>query len=298
MATGIVSGGLALDDEPALSNALLGLGIALWLGLAAVFLARLVWQRRRWLEEARSPASLTAAAGTAVLGSRLTLVGADWAGYILFACAFCVWVWLLHPVLANWLTPTVGVSFLLCVATESLAVLAAVLGVQRHLPWLAGAALVLLVLGLIAYLYALRRIDLRQLLVGRGDHWIFGGALAIATLASARTTEALERTSTLVSLHGTLTQATIVLWVAAVCWLPFMLAGEVIVRRPGYESRRWSTVFPVGMYAVCSAAAGSVSGIAGLESFAHVWIWIALALWAVVFAAMLRHGLQLLRLTG
>lgn len=294
MATGIVSIGLALDDEPVLSKVLLGLGGALWLGLAAIFFARVVCQRRRWVEEAASPASLTAAAATAVLGSRLALLGADWAGYGLLALAFCLWLWLLYPVLANWLTPTVGVSFLLTVATESLAVLAARLAVQQHAAWLGGVALALLALGLLAYLYSLRHIDLRQLLVGRGDQWIFGGALAVATLAAARTTEALQSTSTLVAFHGVLSDATIALWWAAMLWLPFILAGEVALPKPGYDTRRWSTVFPVGMYAVCSTAAGNVDGLGGLLSFFHIWIWIALGVWATVFAGMLRRGIRLL----
>ncbi|MGH3049532.1 MAG: tellurite resistance/C4-dicarboxylate transporter family protein [Gaiellaceae bacterium] len=295
MGTCIVSIGLSLEHEPTLSDLLLGPGIALWVSLSAIFLARLAWQRPRWLEEARSPGSLTAAAGTAVLGARLTLLGEGWVGYFLLALALCFWLGVIHPVHAGWVTPTVGISFVVTVATESLAVLGALLATERNVAWLAWAALGPLALGLVVYLYAFARIDLRQLLVGRGDQWIFGGALAIATLACAYTTEALATTSAFASLHGGLQDATLALWSAAACWLPALLAGELVRLRPDYDVLRWSTVFPLGMYAVSSIAAGSVTGVAGLASFGRVWIWLALAVWAAAFAGMLRRGLRLLR---
>jgi hypothetical protein len=131
------------------------------------------------------------------------------------------------------------------------------------------------VLGLGAYLFLLARLDLRQLRLGREDHWIFGGALAIATLACARTTAALGATSTLTDLLPALDDATLALWAAAALWLPALLAAELIAPRVGYDARRWSTVFPLGMYAVCSIATGSISGMGGISSFGRVWIWVA-----------------------
>ena len=130
MATRIVSIGLTLDERETLSRVLLGIGVALWLGLCAVFARRAIWSRARWIAEARSPAALTAVAGTAVLGSRLALLAVPVAAYALLAVALCLWAGLLGPVLRHWSTPTVGVSFVLTVATESLAVLAALLGAR------------------------------------------------------------------------------------------------------------------------------------------------------------------------
>jgi tellurite resistance protein TehA-like permease len=181
MGTGIVSIGLALDQQPMLSRILLAIALVLWLGLLGLLVRRALRQRRSWLEEARTPGALVAVAGTAVLGDRLTLLGEPWAGYLLLAFAFCLWLALLPRVLRHWTTPTVGVSFMLTVAIESLAVLAA---------------------------------------------------------------------------------------------LP----------------RRWSTVFPLGMYAVCSIATGSISGIGGISSFGRAWIWVAFAVWVLVFAATLSRA--------
>jgi tellurite resistance protein TehA-like permease len=63
--------------------------------------------------------------------------------------------------------------------------------------------------------------------------------------------------------------------------------------RLGYDVRRWSTVFPVGMYAACSFVVGTAARVGGITDFARVWVWVGFALWLVVFAAMLRRGEQL-----
>ena len=293
MGTGIVSIGLVLDHQQTLSQILLGIAVAFWLGLLAIFVARCLWQRRRWRQEARAPDALAGVAGTAVLGDRLTLLGEDWAGYLLLVLALSLWLVLLPRVLRHWTTPTVGVAFMLTVATESLAVLAALLAIEDRVAWLAASALAPLVLGIAAYLFVCARVDLRQLLLGCGDHWIFGGALAIATLACARTAAALTATSALAGIHPALHDATLALWAAAALWLPALLTAEVIAPRLGYDTRRWSTVFPFGMYAVCSIATGSITGIGGISSFGRVWIWLALAVWTLAFVGMLSRAIAL-----
>jgi tellurite resistance protein TehA-like permease len=295
MGTGIVSIDFDLAHQLVLSQILLAIDVLLWLGLIAVFLRRRLHERGRWLQEARTPAALTAIAGTAVLGARAVLAGGDWAAWPLLAIALVAWLRLVPSVLRHWQTPTVGVSFVLTVSTESLAVLAAPLATAEHRSWLAAAALVPLLLGLAAYLFALSRIDLRQLMTGGGDHWVFGGALAIATLACARTTAALRATATFSGLDGALEDAALALWAAALLWLPLLLASELVWPRFRYDTRRWSTVFPFGMYAACSVATASVTGIGGIGSFGRVWIWVALTVWLVVFAGMIRRAVELAR---
>jgi tellurite resistance protein TehA-like permease len=54
--------------------------------------------------------------------------------------------------------------------------------------------------------------------------------------------------------------------------------------------RRWATVFPVGMYAASSFDVGQVAGVPGVTDFARVWVWVAFALWLLVFVAMLWPG--------
>jgi tellurite resistance protein TehA-like permease len=59
--------------------------------------------------------------------------------------------------------------------------------------------------------------------------------------------------------------------------------------------RRWSTVFPFGMYAACSFVIGTSTAVGVAMSFARVWVWVALAVWAIVFLAMLRRTVEIVR---
>ena len=209
MGTGIVSVGLSLDGRETLSRILLVITAIAWVILAVLLGARVSRDLIRVHQEARSPAGLTGVAGTEVLGTRMTLLGWTWVGIALLIIGLVLWLLLLWPVLANWVVPTFGGSFVLAVATESLAVLSATVAAAQHARWVAVAALVPFVLGLAFYLFVIRRFDFRQLLVGHGDHWITGGALAIATLAIARITLAADSLHTLTGAIGTLEELTI-----------------------------------------------------------------------------------------
>jgi tellurite resistance protein TehA-like permease len=290
MGTGIVSFGLELDHRLALSRALLAVTVALWLLLLASFLRRSLSQPDRWRRETRTPDLLTVVAGTAVLGARISFLGEAWVGYLLLAVAACFWIGLLPPVLRHWSTPTVGVSFLLAVGTESLAVLAALLATDERVGWLAVLALAPLVAGLAAYVHALARVDLGQILTGPGDHWIVGGALAIAALACAEVTVALRVTDGIAEARPAFDDVTLALLAAAALWLPVLLAGELISPRLRYDSRRWSTVFPAGMYGVATIATGRLTGIGGLVEAGHVCVWPAFGLWAVASAGLLARS--------
>ncbi len=61
------------------------------------------------------------------LGTRLTLLDWSWAGIALLVIALAFWLVLLRPVLTHWVTPAVGVSLVLTVSTQSLAVLSVAL---------------------------------------------------------------------------------------------------------------------------------------------------------------------------
>jgi len=266
---------------------------AAWIALGLLLAGRAILDRDRVHREARSPAALTGVAGTGVLGTRLTILGWSWAGIALLIIAGCFWLLLLAPVLGHWNTPAVGVAFMLTVSTQSLAVLAATLAAAEHADWLLFAASAPFLLGLGFYLLVLSRFDIRQLLVGRGDHWVSGGALAISTLAAGRITLAAHSLHQLTGIAGALKTTSLALWALAIAWLPALLATEALRPRPDYDVRRWSTVFPVGMYAACSFVVASAVHAPGISDFARVWVWVAAAVWLVVCVGMLRRGLQL-----
>lgn len=293
MGTAIVSIDLSVDGRETLSRILLAIAAAIWIGLGLLLAVRLFRDRDQLLAESALPASLTGVAGTAVLGTRLALLGWKGIAVALLVMAFCIWLGLVPHVLRHWLTPTVGASFVLVVSTESLAVLGAVLSLQEQASWLAVAALGALVLGVAAYVFVLARFDLEQLRVGHGDHWVAGGALAIAALACGEVTGAVDGFSSLHGVGSTLSAAALALWVLAILWLPVLVVFEAVAPRLGYDIRRWSTVFPVGMYASCSFEVGGVRSLDALVDFAQVWIWVAFALWGVVFGVMLWRGLAL-----
>jgi tellurite resistance protein TehA-like permease len=288
MGTGIVSIDLSLDHHKLLARILLAIAAAVWVALGLLLAARALGDPSRLEQEARTPAALTGVAASAVLGSAVELLGWNWAGIALLVVAVALWLTLIGPVLAHLPMPAAGVAFLLTVATESLAVLSSTLAVHEHTDALLYAALVALVLGLAFYLLVLVRFDFRQLVVGRGDHWITGGALAISTLAAGQI--ALDARTLDVLSFDALKAAAIVLWAVTVAWLPALVLFEALRPRLEHDLRRWATVFPVGMYAACSFVVGSVAHATAITDFARVWVWIAVALWLVVALGTVRSA--------
>jgi hypothetical protein len=124
------------------------------------------------------------------------------------------------------------------VATQSLAVLAAQLAARVDAPWLLYAGLVLLGLGLALYLLVLARFAFRQLLIGQGDHWVSGGALAISALAAAQITLSARGRHELSGAAVGLQALTLVLWSLSAAWLPALILTEALRPRVSYELRR------------------------------------------------------------
>ena len=125
--------------------------------------------------------------------------------------------------------------------------------------------------------------------------WVTGGALAISTLTAGRITLAAQRTAALPGAHAGLKTVALVLWWLTIAWLPVLLAAEAIRPRLSYNVRRWSTVFPVGMYASSSFVVGGLTGTAAITQFARTWVWVGVAVWLTVFVAMLSRAPRLLR---
>lgn len=149
MATGIISVGLHLTGFETLSRAGLVLAAIIWLALATDFGSRLLWTHTRWESEADTPPALTAVGATTVLGTRIALLGWHFAATALLVIAAIVWPVLLGLVIAHWNRRMPGAVFLVCVATEGLAVLGATLARAGVGDWLAVAALMCFVLGLL-----------------------------------------------------------------------------------------------------------------------------------------------------
>jgi tellurite resistance protein TehA-like permease len=61
-----------------------------------------------------------------------------------------------------------------------------------------------------------------------------------------------------------------------------------------YDTRRWATVFPLGIYAAASIETGQVRSITWFTDFGHAWTWVGFAAWPLALAGLLYHGLLLL----
>jgi hypothetical protein len=183
-----------------------------------------------------------------------------------------------------------GTAFLFVVSIQSLATLAASCARVQQAAWLAVAAFVLFSSGLVAYGWIMATLDLRTLARSSGDQWIAGGALAISGLACAQLADAAGVLVGLGSLRAPLADTALALLIAAALWLPLLVVDELLSPRLRYDLRRWSTVFPLGMYAVSSVTVGQVVPAHEFVRFASVWIWIALAAWLAAALGAFRRA--------
>src|SRR3954449_6402490 len=278
MSLGILSVCTAQDGLPAAGLALLVAAGAGWLGLAALFLQRLVADRPRFLADARTPGALTAVAATAVLGGRVLTLGGGRVAAALLALSTALWLGLLPSALTHLPRRTAGAHFLLTVSTQAPAGLAAALSAGG---WLTGAAAAQAGLGLGLYAVVLTRFDRAEVRTGAGDQWVAGGALAISSLTLSRLADAGLA-------PAALRAGALALWVAALGWYLVLAGAELRWPRPRYATARWATVFPLGMLA---AAAFGLRGQPwpGSTAAGEVLVWPALAVGAVVVAGALRR---------
>ena len=287
MATGIISVGLRQVGATVLSSITFALAALLWLVLADDFGRRLLWQRQRWTSESQTPPALTGVASTTVLGVRVSLEGWQAVAVGLLIVATLVWPLLLWSVLRHLRPNMPGAVFLICVATQGMATLSAVLAAALPARWLLWPALALFVLGLVLYVDALMHFDVAAVRDGAGDHWVAGGALAISALACAKLTAAKSLTGTV---HSTLRVTALVLVALAWTWYVVLAVAEVRWPRPRYDVRRWATIFPMGMTGAATSEVATATGWHQLTGLGHTLVWIAAAAWLLVFAGLLREA--------
>jgi tellurite resistance protein TehA-like permease len=294
MGSGILCVDLYSVGQPVVAAILLWFAAVTWLFLAAVLAQRVLREPGRFARGARSPAALTGVAGSCVLGTAFAVHGYYPLAAALLGLAGVSWALLMAPVLTHWETPVAGVSFLLTVATQGLAVLGAMLAARNGAAWLLIVAVAALILGLAFYIVTVARFALRQLLTGHGDQWVAGGALAISALACVKIIRAGDALGWPTSLHGFLDVAVLVLWCLAMLWLGPLIATEALRPRLSYDVRRWATVFPLGMYAACSFGVSQVTGITGISVFARVGTWLAVIVSVFVFVGLIRRSWHVL----
>jgi tellurite resistance protein TehA-like permease len=289
MGTAITSIALSLDGYPHLSDALLAVAAIAYAIAAGGLATRAITDRPALLRDARAPHALATVAGTAVLGEGA--LGLGWTAPAAVALGIgVVLVAVLAPRIARRVPESAaGVWFLLTVAPEGSASLAAQLAVSDHARWMCWLAIGLAGVGAILYPVVVRRFELGHIVRGRGDHWVAGGSVAITVLAAASIALAVRRLYPSPAVTALMRDLVYVLWGLAMLWIAPLVTGELRRPRLHYHASRWATVFPVGMYAACSFRAAGATGWTAMAEFARVWTWVAVAVWALAFAGMVRH---------
>jgi hypothetical protein len=290
MGTGIVALSLWLGGYRTVSAVFLAITAFAWIALGSLLASCAHRAPTAVRMMARSPLALTGVAATAVLGAGAGERGLLLTSAIALGVACALWVLLLVPTLGHLTTPTNGATLMLAVSTESIAALSAAVGEGEHAPWLVVLAMAALVLGVVLYVLVIRRFDPQELRTAPGDHWVAGGALAISTLACSRIVLAADRIHTYLGALPVLKIVTAGVWVATMAWLPALLFFEARSPRLHYDIRRWSTVFPVGMYAACSLTAARALHLTFATQLARVWVWVGVALWALVVTGAVREA--------
>ncbi|MGI8492232.1 MAG: tellurite resistance/C4-dicarboxylate transporter family protein [Acidimicrobiales bacterium] len=154
-------------------------------------------------------------------------------------------------------------------------------------------------IGVVLYLMLLGLVTLSLLATEVTPHafvptyWIYMGATAITVLAGARILALPAGLPVLLPTRQVVSGLTFKLWTFGTWWVPLLVAFGVwrhLIRREplSYEPTLWSMVFPLGMYAVGSVSYGRATRLGFIVDIARVELWVAVAVWAAVMAAMIR----------
>lgn len=319
MGTGILSIGLHALHRPAMSAVLLGLAALSYVVLVALTVTRAVRfpteLRADFTDPARGFGFFTFVAGTDVLGARLALDGHRPLALGLLALGALAWLVLGYvvpwtAVLGRADRPVIaganGTWFIWVVASQSVAVLAAGLepSVTTGRRELALIAVSSWSVGVFLYaaagifvaarmmLYPLRPAELTP------PYWVAMGASAITVLAGARIVQMADA-PVVDATRGLVAGASVVFWAFGTWLIPVLVAAgwwrHVTHRVPlRYEATLWSIVFPLGMYGVAGHYLGTADELPIVRAIGQTELWVALAVWAVVFSAMLVHLLRTL----
>lgn len=312
MATGIVSVAMHSNHLELLSGALLVIAGVAYVLLICLVLIRFIRHRDALKQDFADPARafgfFTFVAATCVLGSRLGIEEYYGLALPLLLVASLAWLMLGYvipwtAVLGRTVRPVLqtanGTWFIWVVASQSIAVLAATLEVvfDEYRRILALMAVFSWSVGIFLYaaagifvaarmmLYDLKPQDLTP------PYWVAMGATAITVVAGARIVGMAEAPM-VDATRGLIAGASVFFW-AFGTWLipPLVVAGywrHFVHKVPlRYEAALWSVVFPLGMYGVGARFLGEADRLPIVRAIGFYESWIALAVWALVFVAML-----------
>jgi tellurite resistance protein TehA-like permease len=312
MATGIVSIAAHLMAMPRVAQALLTLNI----GIYAVLWMLNTWRAFRYprdffgdaIDHLRAPGYFTWVAASAVLGSQFVIIDANYrAAWSLWVVAVVLWVVFTYAIFAAFTVkdekPPLerginGAWLLAVVATQSIAVLSALLAMKEAAPfklqlnflalsmWLWGGMLYVWMMSLIFYRYTFFRLSPAEL---TPPYWINMGAMAISTLAGSLLIVNAPDAPLLQSLLPFIRGFTIFYWATGTWWIPMLLVlgvwRYVYKRHPlRYDPMYWGAVFPLGMYAAATHEMALAMNLGFLEIVPRVFVYFGLLAWGAAIA--------------
>ncbi len=320
MATGIVSIAADMLGLEGIARAMFTLNVVLYALLWALYLLRLARHPREvfndFNDHLRGPGYFTVVAATSVLGSQFLLLLDNLVlGLALWCAAVGMWVLFTYAIFTiltikeNKPSLDRGINggwLLAVVATQSVAVLTALLAARIGQPWklemnffalsmwLWGGMLYIWMMSLIFYRYTFFRFMPDDL---SPPYWINMGAMAISTLAGSLLIINSADAPFLLSLLPFLKGFTAFYWATGTWWIPMLLVlglwRHVYKRFPlHYDPLYWGAVFPLGMYAASTNELMLAMDLDFLAILPTIFLYIALAAWTAAFVGVSRRALR------
>jgi len=313
MATGIVAVAVDQLGLESLAKAVFVLAVLAYVVLWMIFALRLLRFPDLIREGAqrydRGPGFFAIVAATGVIGTGAASIFGTPAAFPIWAATLVLWFAVTYTILPGLMVsknkPGIGNGFtgswlLIVVGTEAVAVLGAPIAKDGSTTnatvvlftslcfWLVGGMLYLWLITLIFYRSVFLPLSAGEL---SPAYWINMGAVSIATLAGASLLQVSDLSPQLHAFVPFVAAGTLAFWATATWWIPILIVlgywRHVRMHYPlRYAQTLWSTVFPLGMYAVATRSIARAIETPFIVPIADVFAWLALGAWAASALAL------------
>jgi tellurite resistance protein TehA-like permease len=312
MATGIISNAFFFMDWLGLSDGLFAVNVVAYPVLLLMTLARAIAYPLALWRDLTDPklvfSFFTIVAASDVFGVQCDLRGMAATASALWLFAFLVWFMLLYfsfsvltflntahnanVVHGGWLIAIVGTQSLVLLGArvaEHTQDLAGWIFILIHMLWGIGIGLYGIFVTLFSYRIFFFEVEPKDV---TPLHWVVMGAAAIS--ANAGTTLILSEShlSFLHAMQPFVDGVTLIIWAWGTWWIPLLIVFGIwahgIRKMPlVYTPALWSMVFPLGMYSLSTFRLSLATQFPPLQNLGLALVWVAFAVWLVIFAAML-----------